>query len=435
MKAGYSLIWSEGSLLTQQHFQYWELMLHKEQAMGLDLWHPHAYGIKTLVVDTVALTRGMCIIHKLVARHPSGEWFYYDHETMPPLSCAIHQQGECLIYLVVPNNAYCDNLDGYHVTAPNPGFAVEFRQFEDMHHPDKPHELGIKRRHMQISADHHETPATLSLVLMCLSYKGGKHYSLHEHFIPPSIICGVSAGIMRHRATVLQFITERSYQLNAYLATKKDAIAMQEALLLSEATHSLHQMQECMHPISLFDHCSRVIVNLGVLRGEMLSYQPYEHDNLMALFQAQITTLTRLLKGAEQTATYVPTLKQISRYEYEIYNIPEKYIQDCAWYLGVGYQEADITWVQRFTKQAKIASHAQWEAVLAAALPGVTLAHTQRTPSTMVLKSGYEYFKIIKQGDFWKGIAESRSFKMHMPHPFNDSQLTLDMVAQHENSL
>lgn len=433
MKAGYSLMWSEGTFLTQQHFQHWEQSLLSQQEKLLDLMMPHAYGVKKLKIDALALTQGRCRIHFLEARLPSGEWIYYDHETMPALFVDLKHHADCLISIVIPNNRYCANLPGYEQSHEQPGYSVAYYHLADLHHPEKEHELGLKRRNIRLSTDTHDGAHETTLVILGLTYAGGQYYRVDNGYIPPCMTVDACAGIVQHRTSVLQLISERSHQLDIWLASKKDQIALMEALILAEAGVTMGWDSQHVHPSVLYRQVNDVLAKLAVLRGVKVWPEEYVHDNLSALCSEQIIILNGLLKDPKHSLENIFVLKRIDEHHHELKHISDESFKDYDWYLGVYYQDSDFTWVERFSKQAKMASPNQMADVLSASLPGIVIMPTSRPPHQILIKSGYEYFKISQTGPFWKAIEREKALIIYMPKPFHDAILTLDRVeTDHE---
>jgi predicted component of type VI protein secretion system len=290
---------------------------------------------------------------------------------------------------------------------------------------------------MRITTAKEGKPDELSMVILSLHYQGGKTYSINEDDIPPCLISSACAGIMSHRAKLMQLISERVHQLQAWLLGKKDFYALQEALILADSLLSLGQTGEFAleHPQKLFLQGARLMVQLGVLRGEWIQPEVYDHGKISILFQAQMAIFKRLLKCESAQTEGLPVLKQVDAHHHETNAIPEQYFKNHDWYLGVGYQNPDLTWVQRFCTQAKMAAPEQLFDVLSAALPGVTLMPTHHVPHQIQIRSGFEYFKIVQQGSFWREVVHQQSFKIYMPQPFNEAILTLVMVDVNDETI
>lgn len=431
MKAGFSPLWSEGTWLTQQHFQCWEHVVRHERALELRLWQAHAYGILVIALDHAALLRGQCIIQRLVARHPNGEWIYHDQAYMPALSCEIGAQKDCLVSVVMPNNDEIDSVPGYESLAAYPGYTVEQHSIADTHHRDKVQTLSMKRRILNVRVDHAFQSSDLSMVIAGLRYQGGHQYALHERYIVPSLVVAAQASLMNMRTQILNLISARMHHLKHWVEAHHDNLAIHEIMILGQASQGLHADPNYMHPQSYYEVVCLLITHLGVLRQSYEEPPSYQHENLMETMLKCMNLLEHLLLNDKRGDLYIPNLEKIDEHHYEIRGIPEGSLTQNTWYLGVEYQDSDLGWVQRFSKQAKLAACSQLSQVVLAALPGVSLVHTQRPPESLVIKNGYEYFRIMACSQGWHLIQQEKGFGIYIPSPFDSSHLSLDVV-KHE---
>ena len=73
------------------------------------------------------------------------------------------------------------------------------------------------------------------------------------------------------------------------------------------------------------------------------------------------------------------------------------------------------------------------ESIVASALPGVTLTHSQRPPNKLPVKAGYEYFYLEPRGEFWEGIQAERALGVFLAQEFTSATLEFISVGKSES--
>ena len=109
------VVWAEGILLTQQHFQQWEYYHHQQHYLLMNSLKSHAWGISQLIIDEDLLRNGIFLIQKCKIIFQDGKLIPYDASIDPPLSYQLtsktNQQID--IYLCLPLGQRVANVSGY----------------------------------------------------------------------------------------------------------------------------------------------------------------------------------------------------------------------------------------------------------------------------------------------------------------------------------
>jgi len=79
----------------------------------------------------------------------------------------------------------------------------------------------------------------------------------------------------------------------------------------------------------------------------------------------------------------------------------------------------------------KIGTPEKVELLVASGLSGVNIKHTQRLPQKVRIKSGFEYFEVVKGCEMWNAIASEGEFALFCMGEFADANIELVVV---ENS-
>ena len=151
----------------------------------------------------------------------------------------------------------------------------------------------------------------------------------------------------------------------------------------------------------------------------------YQHGSLGSVFATLETLLRESLAQSAKTASTALSLNQESPALLLAEGVPWSNLDKQHLYLGVYHESEDPNWVTDFSRQAKSGSREDLELILASALPGIRLAHTQRPPNKLPVKSGFEYFRFEPSGEFWPRAMEAESLAVFLPGQFQGSRFEL----------
>jgi len=284
------LQWSEGMLLTPQHFQLsatrTELLSQYSRLVGA----PYCWGVRRLAVDT-----------KLI---PSGTFRVLDLEAiMPDGSLAAHQPGatelsvdlkgtplaDVPVYLVVPARS-----------APGvKGALPRYQAFEGDPIADENTGEGelrpaMLRPNLTLMAGEEPAPKFISMQIGCMHFED-ETWVLTE-YVPPSLAVPLHSPLGNLCSSLVKRLREKGMFISDRIqsqSTGADATTLLENRLRMQALVSRLPALEgllntgCAHPLALYLEVCAVAGGLATLGASLMPpvFPPYRHEDPRASFQ------------------------------------------------------------------------------------------------------------------------------------------------------
>jgi type VI secretion system protein ImpJ len=140
--------------------------------------------------------------------------------------------------------------------------------------------------------------------------------------------------------------------------------------------------------------------------------------------------LRALIDTVMPTMTSGLVLKRETELLYAVDSIDIMLLENASFFLAVTMDSNDASWFREFPRKVKMGARSDIEMIIASAMPGVTLTHTQRPPNRLPIKSGYEYFRVEPKGEFWDKVVEDRSLALFLTREFAKSSFELITVEE-----
>ena len=176
----------------------------------------------------------------------------------------------------------------------------------------------------------------------------------------------------------------------------------------------------------LYKEIVRLLGGLSLFKNN-LEIPNYDHNDLTTVFNTLEQKLQLVVHRAlPENIVKLPLTKQTDSL-YLIDHIEPHLFTKYQFYLAVKMSNHDLTWINRFPQQIKIACQTDIQAVIGSAIPTIPLQHLQRPPNHLPIKNDYEYFQIEQQNEYWHRIAETNNLAIFVSYEFTEVQV--EMVA------
>ncbi len=432
MKAGYTVAWSEGTYLTQQHFQYWDASMQTACAQAMQFNKPYAYGVSLCILDEQVLSQGICRLKQLCWISRTGQVVTYHDQIMPILQCILAEKSDAIVYLQMPYNNNCRGLSGYECHEMTAQYHVEYFQLNDFHDKNRTQEIALKRQHIALSTSSLAPEGCISVPFVRLKYKSGNYFEYDASFIPESTSIFNVQPLLEVFCRIYQSVADKVYALKKQLERKWDAQSHIEAMKWSDCLVSLNVMRQHgkSHPHDLYQLMVSLLHQAYLTKKEGLILPEYHHHDLAGTFSTIEQYLNSMLELNVLPEEDKIVLSKIDEQHYSTGPIPLAVIQNFDWYLGVSLAHDDLQWVRQFMQQVKLSSVETLPNILISALPGISLQHVQRPPSSIRIRSGFEYFKLKKHDAYWESLVIHQNMTVYLPKPFHAAELSLDIVRE-----
>jgi type VI secretion system protein ImpJ len=439
------VVWAEGIVLGQQHFQRWDNYLEKKQQLLSRAAAPLGWGVIDLDVDMESLKAGVFRLNKCTAILPCGNLIEYDAATAAPLSCDLSDDegGEVAIYIGLPVGSTVNGISGYSTNGQLCRWEADYQKVPDLYDNSREREILMARHNLILIKGSSANDQFSLLKIADLVGDGTGGYSLSSRHIPT--VCRIGASdILRASVQRLselfsakaKVLRERIRQYGARIA-EYGPNELSSFLLLQVLNPASAQLRHFAgstdaHPESLY----RTLIDIAsVLQCYKANFEPneiptYDHSDLSRVFLGLDGVLRSLIDAVMPSMTMGLKLTRENEVLYSVDSIDILLLEKTSFFVAVSMDNDDVSWFHEFPRKVKLGARADIEIIIASAMPGVTLTHTQRPPNRLPIKSGYEYFRIEPKGEFWERVVEDRSLALFLTQEFAKANVELITVEE-----
>jgi type VI secretion system protein ImpJ len=444
MKTLRKVIWTEGLLLGQQHFQQWDRLHEESVNHRLRILSPLGWGITRLDYDPDALENGRFRVLSLQGIFQDGRALAFNEADDGVLSCTLPSpaQAPVVVAVAMPANREAVGINGYGSGGGRQGaWVVDYAEVPDEYDPSREREVALGRANLSLLLDLQPGEPYVQMPVARLIPKGDGAYRVDESFVAPALFLSAAPRLQVLAERILELMGARSRALAELRPVRapqgregygRDPVV---AVVLSALARTQAQLAHLLglghvHPERLYESFSQccAAIQVHVAADPFWTPPPYRHADPGPCFDALEARLRELIDAAMPAPRAQLTLERTSDAQYEARGLEAALAAGGHLYLAVRFEASDPSWVTPFTRQVKVAAAEQLEFLVASALPGVPLAYDTHPPATLAIKAGYEYFRLEPRGDSWKDVREKGSLAIFVPAPYRSAQFELVRV-------
>ncbi len=297
------IIWSEGTLLSQQHLQQFEQwVLH--QITNQDCQAECHWGIQFMHYDQSKLNSGIVEILSLLIKLPSGLIINHSNDNHP--LCLSLQKKSCIVYLNLFNNHRISNLNGYNENNDNDlkktKWLAYYTKKKDLYDPRRIKEICIGRINFFLTTEPCNENESTSIPLLKLNNQGGQQYTCDHDYISPFTQTSKNKIIKDKLETILQSLEiantsnlEKTINLRYWLY-----------LEIHKIISSLEQ-----HPYHIYNKIGTIIKCIENQKSQPTNTQgedetKFDLINIHNLFHDRINKLSKIISKEKKTSTATP---------------------------------------------------------------------------------------------------------------------------------
>ena len=435
------VVWSEGMLLTPQHFQAWDRHLEGLIAERFRTNDQFAWGVTGLDIDRDGLANGRLTLLKCTAVLPDGMTLDIpDQDAAPPTRTFtdLFQTGMESLSVYVglpierPDGLTCQL--GKESGARPPRFLAEHLEVIDTTTGDNPREVLVAKKNLRLFFTGEETADTVAIKVAELIRLPTGAVGLKETYIPPCLWISASPYLLRLlRGLIELLVAKRSNFSDAQRGVMEliGSDLAKFALVAAVSTHlpvlqHLSQLER-VHPELLYVAMLRLAGQSLMLvpPSESLDLPPYQHENLSATFEGLDKRIRSIIEGVTPTR-YITIPLDNSGDNVWVGRVPESRLFASAQFFVMASGDLPEDQMRNLVPhQVKIGSPSKLKEIVAAAMPGVKLYHTPRPPATLPMKLGTQYFRLDDRGVFWEEIKKSQVVALHVPESLQGIRIQL----------
>jgi type VI secretion system protein ImpJ len=333
------LQWSEGMLLSPQHFQQNDIYWHQQLAHGIHCTRPYAWGLWDLELDQGDLRQGRIRVTRLEARLPDGLAVQYPasagDNNLAPLDVGKHPalgglNGRLTVHLAVAKRmrgAASDHSDLRRYTQVPGGTALDENTGSGEIELERLRACLMLLPTDQVSGGHVHIP-------LLEIQRTGNEFAL-SHYHPPLLRAKASGflgkdSLLAHLESLLRELVKRASGQAGDVEGQRLVYALTAAL---PALNIMVQSGET-HPFELYLGLASLLGQVAQIAASPLSAMstiPYHHNDAQPGFEAMLSAigeLVRRVRVGHQTLAFQRV--EAGRFEVDLaedWNLDDLYIE------------------------------------------------------------------------------------------------------------
>ncbi len=443
MKRLQPVIWAKGTFLTPQHLQIQDRFIEDTLGFTLGSLNYRPWGFGRLSVNQEALAGGVLSINAATGLFPEGLPFDMPDADPAPPPKPLDQhfepnQNSLDVYLSIPH--YRER--GLNVSVSRQGADTRFLaevavvRDENTGVSEKPIQIARKNFRLLVEGESRQGVSSLRVARVIKTTSGS--FQLDPHFVPPLLDISASDYLVAISRRLVEILSAKSSLLAGLRRQKNQSLADFTAsdianfwLLYTVNTHFplfRHIFETAKgHPERLY---ASMLSLAGALTTFSLKVHPrdlptYDHEELEACFTSLDEKLRFLLETVVPSNFVSLPLKLVQPSIYATALSDDKYLKNTRMYLAIQAEMNEAELINKTPSLIKVCSATHIEHLVRQALPGLTLTHVARPPSSIPVKLNCQYFSLNQSGGPWEAVLRARNLAAYVPGDFPGPQLEL----------
>ena len=443
MKRLQPVIWAKGTFLTPQHLQIQDRFIEDTLGFTLGSLNYRPWGFGRLGINQEALAGGVLSINAASGLFPEGMPFDIPDADPAPPPKPLDQhfepnQTSLDVYLSIPH--YRER--GLNVSVSRQGADTRFLaevavvRDENTGVSEKPIQIARKNFRLLVEGESRQGVSSLRVARVIRTTAGS--YQLDPHFVPPLLDISASDYLVAISRRLVEILSAKSTLLAGLRRQKNQSLADFTAsdianfwLLYTVNTHFplfRHIFETAKgHPERLY---ASMLSLAGALTTFSLKVHPrdlpaYDHEELEACFTSLDEKLRFLLETVVPSNFVSLPLKLVQPSIYATALSDDKYLKNTRMYLAIQAEMNEAELINKTPSLIKVCSATHIEHLVRQALPGLTLTHVARPPSSIPVKLNCQYFSLNQSGGPWEAVLRARNLAAYVPGDFPSPQLEL----------
>ncbi len=438
------VVWSEGMFLNPQHFQQQERYFERYVDGKCSAFGAYGWGIHHIEIDQELLKLGKISVISAKGVFPDGTPFSFpDQDDNPPVLAVPEGTHDKIVYLAVPvkRPGAVDVLSDNESQSLARYYAIqqEARDVSFEGSDNIPIDIGKLRIRLLLESDDLSGYACIGIARVAES-REDKNVLLDEQYIPTCLDCTATPKLAGFISELVGLLHHRGESIAGRLADTQrggtaeiaDYMMLQLINRLEPLSIHLSQMQG-LHPLGLFSEVVQMVGELSTFTNNNKRppvFPPYLHDNLQATFMPVMSSLRQCLTMVyEQTAISLALVEK--KFGIRVAQIPDRSMLSTAVFvLAVRADVAEASLRTHFPAQVKIGPVERIRQLVNAAMPGIPLKVLPVAPRQIPFHSGFTYFELERNSNFWKELQQSGGFALHIGGDFPGLELEFWAIRQ-----
>lgn len=433
-----SIVWAEGMLLQAQHFQYGQTLQQQQTIRFSQIFCQPNWGIVQLALDTAALASNIVKVSYCEVIFPNGWYIHYQEKPGSVLQIDLTElsESEALIYLCMPANYSVDGIPGYPKLSEGAAWRADWQKLADYYDPAREQEILTAIPNLYLTTKVENEKDLIAIPLCQIERQATQLWQFDNLYIAPVLHINESPALLTLINQWLHLIAEKTLKLRQYFITQAHSLTQ---WILSSALITLVRAQASLTQFLQNAWCSPAPVYLSMTETvyelaeyvlpEKIVLSPYQQKSTNQIFFQLDLMLRRSLEAIMlpkcQHWQFVGSDQNVA----VIHGLETQHLQFGHAYLAVAHSNKDLTWINTFIKQTKIASANAIRVLMTTALSGVRLQHCVDLPMGFPYQPSYQYFALDNHSEEWQQIVVQKSLAIYRSNQFANDKIELIFLA------
>jgi type VI secretion system protein ImpJ len=433
--------------LDPHHFQ--QLDRHAQYVVNRRLRsvHPNDWGFLSLDIDRESLTNGQFALRTCSGVMQDGLLFDLPTNGKLPQAQSIKEHfppslQRLSVFLALPSErsrgGNCQ-IDGSAINRET-RFSLETLTVPDDNTGTNEREIGVSQPNFKfLFADESQEEYSVLQIAQVVRTADGA-YSLSDTYIPPSLSISASSNLMRTTRSLLELLVAKSNALSdrrRQQPTGQIEFTTSDVTLLGVLQTINSSIPHLNYFYSVGKHHPEMLYSLLLsVAGQLMTFSPdqdmrpsdlpfYDHANAAQCFGTLDTKISRLLEIV-MSSNFVRVSMEKSSENQWVGRIPDNNLLiNAQFYLAVGGEIPERKVIDELPSKIKVGGPDDVPTLVAAALPGLPITFSARSPVGLPTRAGLQYFRLEKTGRLWDAILRNNSIAFFVPADFRGIQLEL----------
>jgi len=455
MDKTYKIIWYEGMNLEPQHFQQLTRSIDHNLNFRIKTVRSNDWGIASISVDDDAIANGNFKLSDCKGTMPDGLSFHMpDKDPLPPSRSFSGDfpatQEKFGIYLSIAN----DRISGQNysldeaVNKRGTRYSLDQIMINDENTGTGEREIGVARTNFKILFESESTEDLTSLKIAEIVRSPEGEYTLSKEYIAPSLFIKSSDNLTALLNRLFELLIARSNALRKRRRQLPDGNMemtpndMPIFWLLYSVNSYIPILNQCLgdgqvHPEAVYASLLSLIGQLSTFSADdnilPQDFPQYDHNNPSGGFQRIEKSLMQLLGDITPAKNYIQIDLEKKGETIFIGQVADKTVfKDSKFFLVCSSESLDENLVNELPMKLRIASPEVIKQVLSSATPALAIKYVPRPPAGVPVRPQSHYFRLEKEGQFWKQIENSKTVVIYKPAEFSKVEIELIAVKTSE---
>jgi len=435
------VVWHEGLFLRPQHFQQQDRFLQHWIEYRCGSLRPYSWGISRLELDEALLGLGKLAISRCQGVFPDGTPFDIPNTTPapPPLKIPEGLKDTQIVLALPLAQTETMEISSHTEEKELTRYKIRDLTIKDLHTEEIANsqaelQVGVLNIHLLTDKEKHNTFSIIPLAHVIERNKDS-HIRLDKDFIPTVLHCQASKalsgfikeiqGLFKHRGEAL---AGRLVEANTGgISDVSDFLLLQ---LINRFEGILKHIKTVRHyhPVDFYQLTVELAGELATFtqkKRRPIALAAYQHTDLQASFTPVMDEIRRAFNTAVEQRAIAIGLK-LHKYGIWVGLFKDKSLLDSSSFVLAAKASISSEKIRRgFPKQTTIATVEVIRDLVNALVPGVTISPLAVAPRQIPYHSGFTYFEIHTQNQYWQKLKTSGGLAIHIGTNLPDLELEL----------